>query len=161
MMNKEKGNQIISEFMGELSTKNYDNSWNDLMPVIEKIESLGFHVTLQTYQCQIFQRNLPYPENWIIDADFHSTTLENAFGGVASFIEWYTDPNKKPQVFDEKIKDSFFNMWERDFYDEFANDEDLQDEDFGSIAIGFFVAKGLDIEKAYEAYQHCIKKGKF
>jgi len=73
---------------------NYDTSWDWLMPVIDKIEELNFRVTLQPYQCQIFDNSKPYPENFIIDADFHDDKLINAFEGVVTFIKWYNETKK-------------------------------------------------------------------
>jgi hypothetical protein len=67
----------------------FHSSWHWLMPVIEKIESLGFTVTLQYYQCQIFDNSKKYPDSRIIDADFKDTKLENAWDGVIGFIRWY------------------------------------------------------------------------
>lgn len=79
----------LDKFM-ELSTLHYDWSWNELMPVIDKIESLGFTVYITTSQCQIFDRRKEsWPENFIIDADFEQDRLKNTYGAVLAFIEWY------------------------------------------------------------------------
>lgn len=103
-------NRIIAEFMGyeispvnnkyvkhpkldkfmELSKLHYDWSWNELMTVIDKIESLGFDVVIQKRQCQIFDHSKEtWPENFIIDADFEDDRFKNTYGAVLSFIEWY------------------------------------------------------------------------
>jgi len=54
-----------------------------------------------------------------------------------------------------------FKYWESEFYDKYAIDERTDSEDFRSIAIGFFIAKGLNLDEAYETYEYCIKKQKF
>lgn len=76
----------------------YHKSWDWLMPVIFKIESLGYRFTIQSYQAQVWDKN-PSKEDidtmgdlagFIIDADFHEDEMENAYDAVVSFIENYT-----------------------------------------------------------------------
>lgn len=90
-----ESNNLICVFMaddpeayleGELR---YHESWNQLMPVVEKIESLGYMVTMQAHQCQVFTMNGNWPEEMIIDADFRKNRLDNTYEGVVSFIQWY------------------------------------------------------------------------
>jgi hypothetical protein len=69
----------------------FHSSLDWLIYVIEKIESLGFVVTMSKSQCQVFDRTKSFPENFIIDADFHDDWLKNAYDGVTGFIEWYND----------------------------------------------------------------------
>ena len=45
----------VSHGTFELSELRYDVSWNWLMPVIEKIESLGYEVQIRSTDCIIFQ----------------------------------------------------------------------------------------------------------
>lgn len=72
----------------------YHASWDWLMPVIDKIESLGYVVTMVPHQCQIFELTGNFPVGCIIDADFKTTRLENAFDGVVGFIELYNEQTK-------------------------------------------------------------------
>ena len=58
-------------------------------------------------------------------------------------------------------KDKLFKQWETEFYDKHSNDEALAEEDFRSIALGFFIAKGLTPDEAAVMYSHCISKGKY
>ena len=58
-------------------------------------------------------------------------------------------------------KDYYFDMWEKDFYDVYAESRSLENSDFESIALGFFIAKGLDIDNSNAMYQYCITKNKF
>ena len=63
-----KDNKLIAEFMGVYSKENgydytkignigtmYHISWDWLMPVVEKIESLGYEVQIRNTDCIIFQ----------------------------------------------------------------------------------------------------------
>lgn len=52
-------------------------------------------------------------------------------------------------------------MWTSEFYDKYGDDESLENEYFHSIAIGFFIAKGLNINQSREMYNYCIDKNKF
>lgn len=127
-------NQLIAKFMGARTTKakevnalmwvcegyrlhgklafnhnlKYHKSWDWLMPVIDKIEEFGYHVTTQSYQCQIWDKN-PSKEcieklgdlaGMIIDADFNDDKFQNAYEGVVAFIMWYNEKLRK-----EKTKD--------------------------------------------------------
>lgn len=58
-------------------------------------------------------------------------------------------------------KEELFNQWESELYDKYAKNEIMMDEDFRSIALGFFIAKGLTLNESYEMYQFCISKGKW
>ena len=58
------GNILIAEFMGvgkhyEAQSSNmfnqYHSSWDWLMPVVEKIQSLGYEVQIRNTDCIIFQ----------------------------------------------------------------------------------------------------------
>tara|TARA_R110000796_G_scaffold162503_2_gene279280 strand:- start:742 stop:927 length:186 start_codon:yes stop_codon:yes gene_type:complete len=58
-------------------------------------------------------------------------------------------------------KDVLYRMWEREFYDKYADDENLEDVDFKGIAVGFFITLRLNIEEALLMYDECIKRGKY
>jgi hypothetical protein len=58
-------------------------------------------------------------------------------------------------------KEELFKQWESELYDKYSNDEMMADEDFRSMAIGFFIAKGLALEESIEMYQYCINQGKW
>ena len=64
-------------------------------------------------------------------------------------------------MFTDKQKEYYFSLWEKDFYEPFAESSILRDCDFESIAIGFFVASGLQPSDAIEMYQYCIEKDKY
>lgn len=58
-------------------------------------------------------------------------------------------------------KNLLFKQWESEFYDKHSDNELLEDEDFKSIAIGFFIAKGLNIEQSRLMYSECIRENKY
>lgn len=57
-------------------------------------------------------------------------------------------------------KQQLFELWEKNFYDKYWEVEELQEEYFRSIAIGFFIANGCSIEESYEMYNYCSSRGK-
>lgn len=57
--------------------------------------------------------------------------------------------------------DTLFYQWSAEFYDKYADEESVANLDFESIAIGFFVAKGLTLDESLKMYQRCIQLGKF
>jgi len=58
-------------------------------------------------------------------------------------------------------KEKLFNSWDEEFYDKYMIDQRVAMEDFKSIAVGFFIAKGTTLDEAYEMYEYCIERGKF
>lgn len=58
-------------------------------------------------------------------------------------------------------KDKLFDEWVEEFYDKYIVDQRIAMEDFQSIAVGFFIAKGLTLDEAYEMYEYCKKRNKF
>lgn len=56
--------------------------------------------------------------------------------------------------------DELYNMWVTEFHDKFELDY-LEDYEFKGIALGFFIAKGCNIEESESMYDYCIEKGKF
>lgn len=58
-------------------------------------------------------------------------------------------------------KEKLFKQWETEFYDKHSNHELLSEADFDSVALGFFIAKGLSPDEASTMYQYCIEKGKY
>jgi hypothetical protein len=96
-----ENNKLIAEFMGlkiitdDISffdtnyntLKRYATVWNWLIEVVEKIESLGFEVTILKNECTI--RN-----NCLIGFDFDRTycvptKIEAVYNACVEFIKWY------------------------------------------------------------------------
>ena len=104
----EEGNKLIAEFMGlhfhktgwvdarhidgnyECPELKYHYSWDWLMPVVEKIESLEdgrFITTIETGYCVISDNG----ENAIVEMQSDETKIENTRLAVIKFIEWLNE----------------------------------------------------------------------
>ena len=110
--------------------------------------------------------------------EFNSENTSN------STPDWYMQVEDEPQAFDiteeeyqyilstdnkrmwlrtltnnAKVKMEFIKGWKDDFYNKYSDDERLDNEDFKSLAIGFFISRGCTLEEAYEMYEYCIQEG--
>lgn len=63
--------------------------------------------------------------------------------------------------FTDRQKEYYFALWEKDFYDPFSHMSIIEECDFESIAVGFFIASGLQPSEAFEMYKYCIEKDKY
>ena len=61
----------------------------------------------------------------------------------------------------DKQKEYYFHIWEKDFYEPFGDNRILENHDYESIAIGFFIGSGLSISESITMYAYCISKDKF
>ena len=102
--NKEiaQNNEIIAVFMGRVipedklefydenpTTHFYNSNWNWLMEVVEKIESLGYRVTIVRHICRI---DLTEESKLIISEDIKK--IEAVYSACLEFIKWYNKQNK-------------------------------------------------------------------
>jgi hypothetical protein len=90
-------NKIIAEFMGVhyecpqvdgfTPPGNYHDSWDWLMPVVEKIESMGFDVNILSNGTQIidYSNNIEIANN-VADISF-DRKIEHTYDSVIKFIE--------------------------------------------------------------------------
>lgn len=126
-MKVEEGNKLIAEFMRakfftspyggegytfedtivdmskwkEIKHAQYHSSWDWLMPVVEKIESLG-HATLISshhnrknlcYETCIFDKD----GKLMIEEDFNlPTKIESVYWAIISFIQWSNNQTPQP-----------------------------------------------------------------
>jgi len=58
-------------------------------------------------------------------------------------------------------KEALFKQWSDEFYDKYIIDQRIAMEDFQSIAVGFFIAKSLTLDEAYDMYEYCKQRNKF
>ena len=90
-MNTIEKNKIIAQFL-EISHQkiamNFHSSWNMLMDVVEKIESLGYRVTIVRHICRI---DLTEESKLIISEDIKK--IEAVYTVCFKFIQWYNDNN--------------------------------------------------------------------
>jgi len=93
-----KENKLIAEFMnypdlgteGDFSYLKYHTSWDWLMPVMEKIESLGYEVQIRNTDCIIFQLKkywLKYQP--IVDKSSERGKKDSTYQAVVEFIKQY------------------------------------------------------------------------
>ena len=108
-------NEMIAEFMGIESFKDslaslhqgkinvdvdvyeqaqYDTSWDWLMPVVEKIESLGYELMIAESRCKI-NHNTDYSIEEVINIDIIGSKREATYQAVVEFIKEYNDDNNK------------------------------------------------------------------
>lgn len=92
--------RVVSDFMGEEYPLEIDFNW--LMPVVEKIEKLGYAVYISRSGIQIWKYEIGRTgkaTDLIIDEDFKRDyplpeRLTDAFYSIVSFIEWYNNQLK-------------------------------------------------------------------
>jgi hypothetical protein len=103
-------NELIAEFMGQRVTPvglrrevmqksyyanelKYDTSWDWLMPVVEKIESLGYTFEIKSDQAALFRDNVKYAfAGGVIGI---SGKLSAVHEMVVEFIKWYNTQTKQ------------------------------------------------------------------
>ena len=64
-----------------------------------------------------------------------------------------------------KSDEQLIQEWKEEFYEKYANHEDLEvesileNQEFESVAIGWFVARGATPQRALKLYFECIERG--
>ena len=107
-MNTQENNKTIAEFMGcgkdeienihWIDTEDgygfasdelqYHKSWNWLMPVVEKIESLGYEFFIVEDRVEV-SHNTDHSIETIIDLTFGGSKRDATYQGVVEFINQY------------------------------------------------------------------------
>lgn len=64
----------------------YHNSWDMLMPVVEKIEEMGFKITFDNTECTITNDDSYIRTQWGKDAN---TKIIFVYKAVVEFIKWF------------------------------------------------------------------------
>lgn len=89
-------NKLIAEFMGvedyqemgEYVTPNYNTSWDWLMPVVEKIESLGYEFIIVESRCYV-KHNTDHSIEELFHIETIGSKLETTYDAVVEFIKEY------------------------------------------------------------------------
>ena len=105
-----EGNKIIAEFMGlhfhkrgwvdaqhidgnyECEDLKYHSSWDCIMPVVEKIEVLGYNTFLKGHDCMICSLEPPYVK--VVQCNNYSNKIEATWFAIIEFIQWYNNRYK-------------------------------------------------------------------
>ena len=119
-----ENNKLIAEFMGldpnhldalfvylvanGMKSLSYNSSWDALMPVVEKISSMGYYFDINNhgthwtgdkdtskYICAFYKNHKQkyrYPE---ITREFGSTLHSATYKAVVKFIKWYNKNNNR------------------------------------------------------------------
>lgn len=90
--------EIINKFMSFDNNYDYQNDFNAIYLVIDKIEELGYNVYCGKDSFQIWDNSKDFPDSFIIDSDFSNNRLENAYYGILAFCEWYLNDKKQLPV---------------------------------------------------------------
>ena len=104
-----EGNRLIAEFDGRInelchhnntsSPYDYDKSWDWLMPVVEKIESIifnednSFNVTIGSGNYCVIQDS--HGEVYDSVEDYKESKLLTTYSAVVDFIKWYNENFKQ------------------------------------------------------------------
>lgn len=104
-MNTTENNKIIAEFLGYVlrgkNTFEYNNKlylieelkfhsdWNWLIEVVEKIESLGFNVSIEFSTCIITYSDDDFKE--IIGISDNYSKIQAVYNACVAFIKWYNE----------------------------------------------------------------------
>jgi hypothetical protein len=113
MINTTKNNKLLAEFMGcyqnnegfwgfentpnhktwnndrFLDCTKYDTDWNWLMEVVEKIESLGYDVFINTCVCRITDVGQNMFED--IECFVNNNKRQATYNACVEFVEWYNN----------------------------------------------------------------------
>lgn len=72
----------------------YHNSWNWLMPVVEKIEQMGYMVTIKTKMCSISRDNKGNSDSYLVKAKFgDQSKIEKLYDCIIAFIKYTNKSN--------------------------------------------------------------------
>jgi hypothetical protein len=99
-MNTIEGNKLIAEFHRGKYNPNaiylYHDRWDELMPVVEKIESLGYSVNILRDDCSIYDNSFKHTgSGFRISIKNTNDKIKSVLQAVIQFIEWY---NKEQSV---------------------------------------------------------------
>jgi hypothetical protein len=98
----EKGNDLVyfNNRWGDrflISDLKYNTSWDWLMPVVEKIENLGYHTKLTGYKEKwrfkiiLTKRPLLIVSQWELNS---TSKIETVYKCIIRFIQWYNENHK-------------------------------------------------------------------
>jgi hypothetical protein len=103
-----ENNKLIADFMGKdhelnqcISAPLYHKEWNWLMPVVEKIETLGYTFEKNYQRVDKDWQSLIVKGNDILYQEFNDDSLKSSYYVVVEFIKWYNSDGKVVYPFNE------------------------------------------------------------
>jgi hypothetical protein len=90
---KEKVIENISNYV------KYFYSWDSIMPVVYKIEELGYEVTIYTYYViigldNIYSEEEETGEHILVEGSERNTRIHFLYDACVQFVKWYNEQNK-------------------------------------------------------------------
>lgn len=79
------GCEVIAEFHGSMIVRDYHKSWDSLMPVIAKLNTMYSEDSFFGFDHDIYLSM----RNWVADV-----VIENAFADAVNMIRWYNQQKK-------------------------------------------------------------------
>jgi hypothetical protein len=85
-----KGNEVIEKFYGSSARYGYHDSWDDLMPVVEKIAKLKYPVSIYIshIQCSSSIQSMDGKYSIIRESNVRTTALIETFKMTVETIQW-------------------------------------------------------------------------
>jgi len=83
----------LAQIRTQLNDLEYHTSWDWLMPVVEKIESLGYEVQIRNTDCIIFQLLDTIKYKPIVDISSGNGKKDSTYMAVVEFIKEYNKNN--------------------------------------------------------------------
>lgn len=80
---------------GKLTDLKFNSSWDWLMPVVEKIESLGYLVDIKSMGCKLIGCGYSSVELIHIEESNSNNKIEAVCNAVIEFIKWYNESGQK------------------------------------------------------------------
>lgn len=92
---KGKQKPIWYPILGASHTQlHFHKDWNWLMLVVDKIESLGFSVTIHTDTCYVAHNTDKSVETIIGISDYKLGKLKVVYNACIQFVKWFNSQNK-------------------------------------------------------------------
>ncbi len=84
----EETNKLIAEFMGVQNNWKYNpnEDWSELMPVVERIEDLGYFVEINKWVAVYYEI---HKDRRIIYLQQNGSKIQMVYKAVVEFIQWY------------------------------------------------------------------------
>jgi hypothetical protein len=103
LMTEDEKRGMIARFMGlewdhyERLKRNYHTNWSELMPVVEKIRSLGYDVHIHAFKDNVMVGIDTWNGETIVYKKDSPSLIGCTYDAVATFIEWHKWHTSQPK----------------------------------------------------------------